>query len=180
MAVAHRDKDRRIILDALRERKPPFNPEAVVAEYAGLLRSYHVSRVVGDHYGGEWPVESFRKAGIAYEQSAAPKSDLYRDLLPFLNGGRVELLDSPRLISQLCSLERRTARSGRDSIDHAPGGHDDVANACAGAITLAALKPGAIEVSDEALEALARAFPGRRRDPWRDMRPRQPQPDFYR
>ena len=27
---------------------------------------------------------------------------------------------------------RRTARGGRDSIDHAPGGHDDLANAVAG------------------------------------------------
>jgi hypothetical protein len=33
---------------------------------------------------------------------------------------------------QLCGLERRVARSGRDSIDHAPGAHDDVANCVAG------------------------------------------------
>jgi hypothetical protein len=36
------------------------------------------------------------------------------------------------LISQLVGLERRVFRSGKDSIDHAPGGHDDVANAVAG------------------------------------------------
>jgi hypothetical protein len=35
-------------------------------------------------------------------------------------------------------LERRTARSGRDSIDHAPGAHDDIANSVAGALLLAA------------------------------------------
>jgi hypothetical protein len=29
-------------------------------------------------------------------------------------------------------LERRTARGGRDSIDHPPGQHDDLANAVAG------------------------------------------------
>ena len=33
-----------------------------------------------------------------------------------------------------CGLERRTHRSGKDSIDHAPGGHDDLANAVAGAL----------------------------------------------
>ena len=67
--------------------------------------------------------------------AARPKSrDLYRDLLPLLNARRVELLDLPRLSAQLCGLERRTARSGRDSIDHAPGGHDDLANAVAGAL----------------------------------------------
>jgi hypothetical protein len=34
------------------------------------------------------------------------------------------------------SLERRTSRGGRDSVDHAPGSHDDLANACAGALSL--------------------------------------------
>jgi hypothetical protein len=42
------------------------------------------------------------------------------------------LLDDPRLIDQLCALERRTARGGRDSIDHPPGAHDDVVNTVAG------------------------------------------------
>jgi hypothetical protein len=41
------------------------------------------------------------------------------------------------LVSQLHGLERRTARGGKDSIDHGPGQHDDVANAVAGAIVLA-------------------------------------------
>jgi hypothetical protein len=38
---------------------------------------------------------------------------------------------------QVTSLERRTARGGRDSIDHAPGAHDDIANAVAGALVTA-------------------------------------------
>ena len=42
------------------------------------------------------------------------------------------MLDDARLLTQLVGLERRTARGGRDSIDHAPGGHDDLANAVAG------------------------------------------------
>jgi hypothetical protein len=41
-------------------------------------------------------------------------------------------------VSQLVGLERRTARSGRDSIDHPPGGHDDLANCVAGALTTVA------------------------------------------
>jgi hypothetical protein len=32
----------------------------------------------------------------------------------------------------LVGLERRVSRQGKDSIDHAPGGHDDAANAVAG------------------------------------------------
>ena len=89
-------------------------------------------------YAGTWVVEQFARFGIRCEQSAAPKSDLYRDLLPLLNSGRIELLDHTRLVAQLCQLERRTTRSGKESIDHAPGAHDDIANAVAGAILLAA------------------------------------------
>ena len=66
------------------------------------------------------------------EQSARPKSDLYHDLLPLINATRIELLDNRRLAAQLIGLERRTSRQGKDSIDHPPGGHDDLANAAAG------------------------------------------------
>jgi hypothetical protein len=138
IAVAHAAKDGRAILDALRERRPPFSPDGVVREFAELLRSYGIRQVTGDRYAGEWPRERFRAHGIEYMIAEKSKSDLYRDLLPLLNSGRVELLDLPRLASQLCALERRTARSGKDSIDHAPGAHDDVANACAGSLLLAA------------------------------------------
>ena len=33
-----------------------------------------------------------------------------------------------RLASQIVGLERRVSRAGKDSIDHAPHGHDDLAN----------------------------------------------------
>jgi hypothetical protein len=45
-------------------------------------------------------------------------------------------------LMQLTSLERRTSRAGKDSIDHAPGAHDDVANAVAGALVTAYKAPG--------------------------------------
>jgi hypothetical protein len=44
------------------------------------------------------------------------------------------LLDHPKLVFQLCALERRTARGGKDSIDHVPNAHDDLANAVAGVV----------------------------------------------
>ena len=64
--------------------------------------------------------------------------ELYHSFLPLLNSGRAELLDNRRLRAQLLGLERHTARSGRDNITHAPGQHDDVINAVAGALLLAA------------------------------------------
>ena len=91
------------------------------------MQSYRVSKINADKYAGEFPKELFRKRGIVFESSAAPKSDLYRDLLPMLNSGQITLPKSDRLVAQLTGLERRTARSGRDSIDHFPGAHDDIA-----------------------------------------------------
>jgi len=109
----------------VREVRPPFSPDAVTRDFAALLKAYSVRTVTGDRYAGEWPRERFRVYGIEYALSEQPKSDIYRDFLPVLSTGRAELLNLPRLASQLCGLERRTARSGRDSIDHAPGAHDD-------------------------------------------------------
>jgi len=64
------------------------------------------------------------------------KSDLYRELLSAINSQSLELLDHPKLISQLCARKRRTSRGGRDSIDHPPGAHDDVENSVAGVVDL--------------------------------------------
>jgi hypothetical protein len=132
LAIGHRDGDA-VIIDCLRERKPPFSPEAVVGEFAEVLKSYRVSKIAGDKYGGEWPREQFRKCGIVCEPAAKPKSDLYSALLPAINSGKIDLLDEPRSLSQLCCLERRTSRGGKDSTDHPPNAHDDIANAIAGA-----------------------------------------------
>ncbi len=98
-----------------------------------MCKAYRVKRVGGDRYAGEFPRELFRKhGGIAYEPATKIKSDLFRDLLPLLNSGRIVLPKSERLVSQLCGLERRVSRAGKDSIDHGIGGHDDLANAVAG------------------------------------------------
>jgi hypothetical protein len=137
MAIAHLEGHQRVVLDLIRERRPPFSPDDVVKEFSALLKAYGTSTVRGDRYGGLWPRERFSVHGVEYMIADKPKSDIYRDLLPTLNSGRVELLDHSRLIGQLCGLERRTARGGRDSIDHPPGAHDDVANAVAGAIVTA-------------------------------------------
>jgi hypothetical protein len=104
-----------------------------------------VSTVTADRFAGQWVAERFRVHGIECQQAAAPKSDLYKDLLSVINSGIVELLDHAKGIAQICALERRTARGGRDSIDHPPGAHDDVANAIAGAVCGAAIATGGAE-----------------------------------
>ena len=148
LAIGHRENEVSI-LDCIRERKPPFSPEQVVAEYAETLKAYRIRSVSGDRYAGEWPREQFRKHGIEYRTADKAKSDLYLALLPALNSGRVGLLGPRGLVAQLCGLERRTSRGGKDSVDHPPNSHDDLANAAAGALVLvsqAQCQPGIIFV----------------------------------
>jgi hypothetical protein len=56
-----------------------------------------------------------------------------------MNSRQVRLLDHARLKLQLGGLIRRTRSGGKDSVDHKPGQHDDLANAAAGALVLAAV-----------------------------------------
>jgi Terminase large subunit, T4likevirus-type, N-terminal len=136
LAIAH-ESEGRAVLDLIREIQAPFSPEDAVSEFAGVLKQYRLSEVMGDKYAGEWPREQFVKRGIAYRVCEQNRSELYLELLPKLMSGACDLLDNPRLVTQLVGLERKTARAGKDSIDHAPGGHDDVANAVAGALVRA-------------------------------------------
>jgi hypothetical protein len=80
----------------------------------------------------------FQAVGLHYVAADRVKSDLYRDLLPLLTSRRVELLDHPRLVTQLIRLERHASRMGREVITHPPQSHDDLANAAAGALVFAA------------------------------------------
>ena len=63
------------------------------------FKAYDVTKVIGDHYGGEFVKEPFRKHGISYELCKQPKSDLYRDLLPSLNSGQIVLPRHDRLVA---------------------------------------------------------------------------------
>ncbi len=128
------------VLAAVRETQPRFSPSNVVADYVPTLRAYGITEVEGDHFAGEFPRELFRQHGITYRTSERSKSELYRECLPLLNSGQVELLDLPRLKAQFVGLERKVAPSGQETITHALGGHDDIANAAAGVLVRAARK----------------------------------------
>ena len=131
-----------VVVNMLREQRPPFSPAAVTATAPADFQRYDVSTVGGDYYGAEWTAERFRECGITYNRSEKVKSILYQELLPLLMSGRIELLDNPRCVHQLCQLERRHHRGGKDVIDHPPSGADDLTNALAGmAVGLTAVAP---------------------------------------
>lgn len=136
LAIAHRESGK-VVIDFLRRWKAPFNPHEVVGEQARELARFKLRQVTGDNYAAEFVAQAFRNAGINYNKAEKPKNELYRELLPRLCSGGIELLDDEFLVDQLASLERKTRSGGKDIIDHPQGGKDDVANAVAGvAVTL--------------------------------------------
>jgi hypothetical protein len=131
-----------VIVDCLREVPAPFDPESVVDEFVQLLSRYGVRETNGDRYAAQWTATAFEKRGlVAYRHCELPRSALYQNLLPSLNSRTVRLLDNPRCVNQIASLERRTTRGARDTIDHPRGQHDDAANAVAGLVYVAAQRP---------------------------------------
>jgi hypothetical protein len=116
LGIAHREGET-IVLDLLREYRPPFSPESVCADYASTIKKYRCSQIFGDRYEGEWVVEGFRKYGVHYEECEQTRSELYLNILPLINSGGVALVDHERMMLQFVSLERKTS-SVRDRVDH--------------------------------------------------------------
>jgi Phage Terminase len=128
------------VLDCLADQgarvNKTFSPEETVKRFAEVLKSYGLSRVTGDRYAAQWPVEAFRKHGITYQPAELNRSQIYAAFEPLLNSGRVELLDHPKLLQQFIGLVRKG-----EKIDHSSGEHDDHSNAAALACVLAAASP---------------------------------------
>jgi hypothetical protein len=136
--VSHKLGDR-VVIDAIREVRPPFSPSEVVQTVLlPLCKTYSITSITGDNYAGEYPKELVRGVGISYELAKKHKSDLYVDpFLPLMPSRKIDFPRHERGINQICSLERSVQKSGRDQITHPPHGHDDIANAIAGAADLA-------------------------------------------
>ena len=138
LAIAHRLPDQTAVLDVVRERKPRFVPAAVVAEYAQLLKSFGISEVQGDGFAGGFHSDEWRRNGITFTPCEHTTSENYLFLLPMLLSGRVRLINSATLRSQLAGLERSVTGT-KEKVTHAAiaSAHDDVACAAAGALVAA-------------------------------------------
>ena len=131
LAIGHNEHSR-LVCDLLKDYIPPFNPESVVREISDILRSYRIDKLIGDKYGAAWVESSFEKAGIRYSACEKAKSELYLNFEGYVNTSMVELPNNPKLVNELCALERRRGKAGKDSVDHPPRGSDDLANSVAG------------------------------------------------
>jgi hypothetical protein len=136
-AVAHVEGER-VVVDAVRRWPSPHDPQQVAKQVAEFIGQFKLSSAIADSYAAEFAVTAYRDAGVTLRASDVSRSDSYLKLLPLMTSGRVELPDDPVLRTELLGLERRTGRSGRDSVDHRPGAHDDLANATALAAVAAA------------------------------------------
>jgi hypothetical protein len=130
LAVAHRD-GQRVIIDFCRRYPAPHDPAVVARKVAADLAPYGLTQIYCDNYGAELARSIYAEAGLTLVSADVNRSEAYLHLLPLLTMGRIELPPEPRLRQELLGLERRTARSGKDSVDHRPGAHDDLANSVA-------------------------------------------------
>jgi len=165
------------------EWRSPFSPTAIAPEIIEVMQEYHLTKLFGDNYsGGTWAdilKDAAKKVAypFTYTISEKHKSDIYHDLMPLLNGKRVELLDpttglaQDRALKQLVALERTTSRQGKDSISHPRGAMDDLANVMSGALLLAGIrKPSGAVVASHTQSWLPRPMTRPRSDrtaPWR-------------
>src|SRR5262245_63844999 len=140
LVVGHSEQGR-FIADVVRGRPAPHDPAAVTVEFAQVLKSYGLAHVTGDNYAGEWVVQAFHANGIRYERAAKSKSEIYLEAQPHWNRGLISVPNVSRLLRELRLLERRTHRSGRDTVDHGTNGSDDFANALCGCAWLALQPP---------------------------------------
>ena len=83
LAIGHVEQGgERIVIDALRERRPPFLPETTIFEFSDLLKSYRIDKITGDRYSGGFVVEQFGKRGD-----------------PLRGGGAAQERSVPRLVA---------------------------------------------------------------------------------
>ena len=137
IAIMHAVGDgdgRHYVVDVLRGLAG--DPHAAMREFVVLAKQYGCSTITGDNYGAEWVAGACREAGAEYQASKLVRSDLYLTGLPHFVRGVVSMPNLAPRIHELRLLERRTARSGRDSVDHGRNGSDDYANALFGALHL--------------------------------------------
>lgn len=172
LTIEHLEKgaekgEERFITDVVRGHAAPFDPQTVVREYAQLAHEYGCVKIVGDNFAQEWVAAAFADVGARYERCPLTKSSLYLESLPLFNRGAIFIPDHSTLLKELRGLERRTHRSGKDTVDHGARGSDDYANALAGALYLAALETRKPKMRQGAID-----FAGSGKVTWQDNEPR--------
>jgi hypothetical protein len=139
LAIGHNNADGSVTIDAIRERKPPFIPSQVVAEFAELLKAYGVTEVWADGYAKGYHHDVWSKHPVRLRDHESDTSDCYLKALPTFLAHRVYLIDNVVARNQLTSLERNVSARNKENVSHPKhaGAHDDVAAVVCGVIAVA-------------------------------------------
>ena len=110
-----------------------------MTEFVDVMKRYGITKAKADQVCGGMGCLAFAEPGrdITIEPSERSKSEIYLEIEPLFAQGSIAIPADRTLLHELRNLERRTHRGGRDSVDHPLGGHDDYANALAGAAQMA-------------------------------------------
>jgi len=127
-AIGHIENGR-IIVDALYERRAPFVPSEVFRELADFARPYRITRVVIDKFAAGMVGDGLKGVGLLGEVRERSTSDTYLLAVPSFTEGSVRLPDDRRLRNQFVQLQRRLGASGKATVTHPVGSHDDLAAA---------------------------------------------------
>jgi hypothetical protein len=129
LAVAHREADGRVVVDMVQETHPPFDVVEITKKYAEMVRRF-----------GCWTAAWREHGRMKVEKSPLSASELYLDIQQRLQSGLVELCEDETLKLQLQQLRVFREQGGRTRVDHVAYGsaHDDLSNAVAGAVFVAA------------------------------------------
>lgn len=149
-AISHIEEEK-IVIDVAYEKIPKYDIDQQIGICSDYMRKFKISQVVGDRYGGEFPIQGFKKQGMQYIQSDLVKSDLYLEFQIICNLQNVILLDNDRTKRQFMILERKAGKSGKDSVEKPRNTHDDIANAISGVAVMTYRKMSR-KPSDEELE----------------------------
>ena len=159
LTIAWQQSDQIVSVDLVRERKPPFVPRQVIAEYAEILHRYGITEVQGDNFAAGFVADEWARHGIIFRACDNTASNNYLRLLPRLLAKDVRLIDTSVGREQLAALERHvTAAREVEVIRHGAGMHDDVAAAIPGAVVVAAAMPPLLWQPGQLLVAAAPAM----------------------
>ena len=128
-----------LVVDLVRERRPRFVLNDVIAEWAGLLDNYGITQIWSDGYAFGISADIWSRNGITNIKADNDTSTNYLCALPFLTSRRSRLIDVETIRKQFAGLQR-TVRGGYETVEHAKtaSAHDDVATAVAGCLVHAA------------------------------------------
>jgi hypothetical protein len=164
MGIGHRSRDGDadvLLIDALWEAVPPFNPLDVVKGHADALKYWRCDTVMGDDYGGGMVASMFAKHGIHYQSCPLTAPQLYLHALPAWTSKMVVMCDVSRAVDQLCNLRRKVGQAGQESVVHLGRQHDDLANVVSGLIyRLTPLEPVAWDYGGIGVVTQPRAYVG--------------------